>query len=193
MPPRWPTSPSSFRAPRRATRSRSTPASAISGSASCSLWSRSRSPLAYRLVRWRTGDKRNAAGAALAAERRFHLGAVHRSQRIRRMVRHERYRIRQGIVLRSGGDLPAQAQLDHVLALHRHLRLVHRLLCWLPVAGENAISDRRCAAISFIGPLVGALSRSATGWVADRWRARHSVGVRPDDDRRARDSSFPRH
>jgi aldehyde dehydrogenase len=45
-PPRWRTSRSSSRAPRRATRSRSTPGWAISASASCNSWCRSRSPQA---------------------------------------------------------------------------------------------------------------------------------------------------
>ena len=77
--------------------------------------------------------------AAVAAERRLHLGAVHRRQRLRGLVRHERHRLGQGLVRRAVGDLPAQAQLDHVLALHRHLRLVHRLLGGLPAARQDAV------------------------------------------------------
>ena len=121
-----------------------------------------------RLVRRRSGDgcERNAAGAALAAERRLHLGAVHRRQRVRRMVRHERHRLRQGIVLRSGGDLPAQAQLDHVLALHRHLRLVHRLLRRLPAAGQDPVSR----------PSTRCNSSSSDRWSA-RCRARPPAGL----------------
>ena len=47
----------------------------------------------------------------------------------------------------------------------------------------------------FLGPLVGALSRSATGWISDKWGggARHLLGLRPDDDRRARHSLLHRH
>ena len=45
---------------------------------------------------WFGGDPAMVAsgrgGAALAAERRLHLGAVHRGQRFRRLVRHERHR-----------------------------------------------------------------------------------------------------
>ena len=50
------------------------------------------------------------------------------ASRLRRLVRHERHRLGESLVRRAIRDLPAQAQLDHVLALHRHLRLVHRLL-----------------------------------------------------------------
>ena len=102
-----------------------------------------------RLVRRRSGDghQRNADVIAVAAERRLHLGAVHRRQRVRGVVRHERHRFRQGFVRRSGGDLPAQAQLDHVLALYRDLRLLHRLLRRLPAARQDPVPDGRCAAV----------------------------------------------
>ena len=46
----------------------------------------------------------------------------------RGVVWHERHRGRQGLVRRPGRDLQAQAQLADVLAVHRHLRLVHRVL-----------------------------------------------------------------
>ena len=55
------------------------------------------------------------------------------------------------------------------LALHRDLRLVHRLLRGLPAAGEDPVPGGGCLPFVFIGPLVGALSRSATGWVSDKW------------------------
>ena len=51
-----------------------------------------------------------------------------------RLVRDERHRVGQGLLRRAVGDLPAQAQLDHVLALHRDVRLLHRLLGGLPAA-----------------------------------------------------------
>ena len=93
---------------------------------------------------WLGGEPHDGQGgrperAAVAAECRLHLGAVHRRQRLRRLVRHERHRLGQGLVRRAGGDLPAQAQLDHVLALHRHLRLVHRLFGRLPAAHQDAV------------------------------------------------------
>ncbi len=95
---------------------------------------------------WFGGDpatvtQRNADVVAVAAERRFHLGAVHHCQRVRGVVRHERHRLRQGLVRRPGGDLPAQAQLDHVLALYRDLRLLHRLLRRFPAARQDPVSD----------------------------------------------------
>ncbi len=51
----------------------------------------------------------------------------------------------RGLVRRPGGDLPAQAQLDHVLALHRHLRLVHRLFGRLPAARQDPVPGGRFA------------------------------------------------
>ena len=85
-PPRWRTSPSSSRRRRRATRWRSTPGSAISASASCSSWCRS--SITAGVFGWLGGEPvmvadRRAASSALAAERRLHLGAVHRRQRVR--------------------------------------------------------------------------------------------------------------
>ena len=134
-----------------------------------------------RLVRRRSaGRDATGARAALAAERRLHLGAVHRRQRLRRMVRHERHRRDEGIVRRPGGDLPAQAQLDHVLALHRHLRLVHRLFGGLPAAGQDPVPERRRAAIRLhraAGRRAVALGHRLGCRQMGR-RARHLVGVR---------------
>ena len=45
----------------------------------------------------------------------------------------------EGLVCRPVGDLPADAQLDHVLAVHRHLRFVHRLLGGVPAAVEDPV------------------------------------------------------
>ncbi len=109
-------------------------------------------------------------GAALAAERRLHLGAVHHRLDHRGVVRHERPRLGPRLLHRAGRHLRAQAQLDHVLAVHRHLRLVHRLFGGLSAAGQDAV-PRLVDSLQyvFLGPLVGALSRAATGWIADRF------------------------
>ncbi len=71
------------------------------------------------------------------------------------------------------------------------------IMCWLytgtfgsfigysagfPLLAKTQFPNRRDALhFVFIGLRVGALSRSATGWVADNMgrRARHPVGVRP--------------
>ena len=45
----------------------------------------------------------------------------------------------KGVVCRSGGDLQAQAQLADVLAVHRHLRFLHRFLGRFPAAGERPV------------------------------------------------------
>ena len=104
---------------------------------------------------------------AMAAERRLHLGAVHHCG-FRLLVRHERHRFGQGLIRRAGGDLPAPAQLDHVLALHRHLRLLHRVFGRLPAAHQDPVPEVNALQFAFLGPLVGALSRSGTGWLADK-------------------------
>ena len=123
---------------------------------------------------WLGGDPQAATEAsgttqALAAERRLHLGAVHRGVGVRGMVRHERHRRDEGLVRRTGGDLPAQAQLDHVLALYRHLRLVHRLFGGLPAARQDPVPGGRCAA-----------SSSSSGRWSARCRARRPAGCRTD-------------
>jgi hypothetical protein len=83
-----------------------------------------------RLVRRRSADRGRGWQdlAAVAAECRLHLDPVYRRRRLRGLVRHERHRGDEGLVRGAGGDLPAQTQLADVLALYRHLRLVHRLL-----------------------------------------------------------------
>ncbi len=97
-----------------------------------------------RSARWRAADRdpgrRNQPD--LAAERGLHLGSVHHRLRVRSLVRHERCGLCQGILRRPGGDLPPRAQLDHVLALHRNLRLVHRLFRGLSIAGQDRSSPR---------------------------------------------------
>ena len=74
---------SSSRRRRRATRSRSMPGSAISASASCSSSCRWSSPPACSAgsAASRHGQGAGRRSAAVAAERRLHLGAVHRRQR----------------------------------------------------------------------------------------------------------------
>ena len=84
------------------------------------------------------------------------------------------------------------------------------IMCWLytgtfgsfigysagfPLLAKILFPDVDALQFVFLGPLVGALSRSATGWVADRWgggRVTLWVFV-PDDGRRARRPLLPRH
>ena len=101
----------------------------------------------------------------LAAERRLRLGAADRAGGARRVVRHGRPRAGQGVVRGPGGDLHAQAQLDPVLALPRHVRLVHRLRGRLPAAWR-----RRNSPASTRRPMPSSARCSA------RWRGRPAAG-----------------
>ncbi len=67
------------------------------------------------------------------------------------LVRHGRHRDDEGLVHRPVGDLPADAQLDHVLAVHRHLRFVHRLLRGVPAAVEDPVPVGECAVLCLPG------------------------------------------
>ena len=103
--------------------------------------------------------------------------------RHRGLVRHERHRGDEGLVRRSGGDLQAQAQLADVLALYRHLRLVHRLFGGLSAAGQDPVPAGRLAQVHLpraAGRRAVALGdRLAVGSL--RRRPRHLLGVRADD------------
>ena len=91
-------------------------------------------PLASRRRRAVRRVRRRAPGSCSDGTRIWlqnaglHLGAVHCPDRPGGLVRHARHRRRQVVDPRPGGDLPAQAHLVDVLAVHRHVRLVHRLL-----------------------------------------------------------------
>jgi NNP family nitrate/nitrite transporter-like MFS transporter len=67
---------------------------------------------------------------------------------------------------RSSSPAP---QLGDVPALCRHLRQLHRLFRRLPAAVASSPSRRNALQYVFLGPLVGALSRAGTGWLADRF------------------------
>ena len=124
---------------------------------------------------WLGGDPQSATvkdgdDDAVAAERRLRVRAVHRRLRLRRLVRHERHRRRckasfadQSVIFRRA------PQLDHVLALHRHLRLVHRLLGGVPAAVQDALSRRstRCSTRSS-GRSSAPLPALAAGKPSDR-------------------------
>ena len=94
-----------------------------------------------RLARRRSadGDRCRRQDHAVAAERRLRVRAVHCRIGLRGVVRHERHRHHEGLVRRPVGDLHPHPQLDHVLALYRHLRLVHRLLGSVPAAVEDLV------------------------------------------------------
>ena len=120
-----------------------------------------------RLARRRSADRDRGRQdqPALAAERRLHLGAVHRHLHHRGLVRHERHRGDEGLVRRSGGDLQAQAQLADVLALYRNLRFLHRLFGGLPAAGQDPVPAGRIRS-----------SSSSSGRWSARCRARPPAG-----------------
>ena len=171
-PPRWPTSPSSSRRRRRATRWRSTPASAISASASCSSWCRS--SITAGVFGWLGGDpqtvtERSAARTAVAAERRLRLGAVHR-------------RVGAFAAWFGMNDI-ASAKASFADQAVIFQRKHNWIMCWLytgtfgsfigysagfPLLAKTQFPAVNALQYAFLGPLVGALSRSATGWVSDR-------------------------
>ncbi len=92
---------------------------------------------------------------ALDAERGLCLGAVHHPGNHRRLVRHERHRRCEGELPRSGDHLHAVPQLDHVRALHRHFRVVHRLFGGLPPADQTDVPRSERAAIRLPRPACG--------------------------------------
>ena len=102
---------------------------------------------------------------------------------------------RQGLVRRPGGDLHAQAQLAHVLALHRDLRQLHRLFRGLPAARQDAVPGGELAAVR----LPRAARRRAEprrhrlGRRQVRRRARHLLGLHRHDRGGARGDLVPRH
>ena len=197
-PPRCPTSPSSSRGRRRATRSRSMPASAISASASCSSWCRSSS--------------RSACSAGSAAIRQ-------RSPAERRQsplwLQNAGFIWVPFIVASAfaawfGMNDIASAKASFADQAVIFQRKHNWIMCWLytgtfgsfigysagfPLLAKTQFPTVDALPFVFLGPLVGALSRSATGWISDKWGggARHLLGVRPDDGRRARHSLLPRH
>ncbi len=111
-----------------------------------------------------------------------------------RLVRHERHRRGESVLRGAGGDLPAQAQLGHVLALHRDLRLVHRLFGGLPAVGEDAVPGRELAAIRL--PRSPRRRAQPGGDRLDlgqvRRRARHLLDIPADDRRGRRRALLPR-
>ena len=77
---------------------------------------------------------------------------------------------------RDGGRCarsPGPAHLDHVVPLHRHVRLVHRVRLRLRAGAADPVRDRfptpvEAAYLTFLGPLIGSLVRPVGGWLADR-------------------------
>ena len=56
------------------------------------------------------------------------------------------------------------------MALHRHIRLIlNPYSAGFPLLAKTQFPDVNSLPFVFLGPLVGALSRAATGWIADRW------------------------
>ncbi len=98
------------------------------------------------------GGRGRQGGPYLVAERLLHFRALHRGLGFRGVVRHERHRLGQGLLRRTIGDLHPPPQLDHVRALHRHLRLVHRLCRWLPVARQDPVPARQRAGLRLSRP-----------------------------------------
>ena len=88
-------------------------------------------------------------GAASQAERRSRCGCrTPASSGCRSADRRARLLVMNDIAdaratfSRTGGDLSQQAQLAHVLALHRHVRFLHRLLGRLSAPHQEPVSRR---------------------------------------------------
>ena len=67
------------------------------------------------------------------------LGAVHPARDVRRMAVHEQPVLGEGRLRRLGGGAARAAPLAALAALHRHLRLVHRLRERLPEAHRRPV------------------------------------------------------
>ena len=123
-------------------------------------------------------DRRRGRARGLAAERRLRLGAADR--RRRGAARGSGWTTSRRCGRRSTTRRwsSCAAHLDPVLALPRHLRLVHRLRRRLSAAGRDASSPASTStAYAFVGPLLGALARPA-GRLAGRPRRRRARRAR---------------
>ena len=129
------------------------------------------------------GQATESGDVLLPAERRFHSGSVHHCVGLRLLVRDERSRFGQSFLFGAICHLHAHAQLDHVLALYRDVRLVHRLLSGVSAADQHALSGRERAANRLPRSPCGrpfALA-DGMGFGPLRRRARDTGGIRADD------------
>ena len=102
-----------------------------------------------------------------------------------RVALHGQPVVRQGRLRRLRRRAARTAPVAHVAALHRHLRLVHRVRERLPEAHRRSVpgvllDPGRQAAVSlaFLGALIGSLARPYGGRLADRFGgSRVTVGA----------------
>jgi MFS family permease len=137
----------------------------------------------------RAGAGRGRRRADLDAERRLRVGAADPDRDGGGLVGDERHPERQGILRRSGGDLPAGAHLADVLALHRHVRDLHRHVSGVPAAVAAGLPGGERAQLRLHGAARGGCL--ARGHRLDLGQVRrgagHLLGVR------GADRGHPRH
>ena len=197
-PPRWRTSRSSSRRRRRATRSRSTPVSAISASASCSSWCRS--SITAGVFGWLGGEpvtvRRERGRAPLWLQNAGFVWVP--------------FIAASAFAAWFGMNDIASAKASFAEQAVIFQRKHNWLMCWLytgtfgsfigysagfPLLAKTQFPEVNALPFVFLGPLVGALSRSATGWVSDKYgggRVTFWVFV-VHADRRRRRPLLPRH
>ena len=168
-PLRWPTSASSFRGPRRAMHSRSMRASAISASAPCNSWCRLLSPprcLGRSAARGRSPRR----AAALFVQNAGFIWVP--------------FIVASAFMAWFGMNDLATAKASFAEQSVIFTRSHNWIMCWLytgtfgsfigfsaafPLLTSTQFPHVNVLQIAFLGPLVGALSRSLTGWVSDRF------------------------
>ena len=183
-PPRWPNI--SLLLPegaRRATRWRSMPASAISASASCSSSCRSSSPPACSAGSAANRSHREGTGGTCRSGCRTPASSGCRSSQPRAFA--------AWFGMNDIASAKASFAEQAVIFQRKH----NWIMCWLytgtfgsfigysagfPLLAKTQFPEVDALQLAFLGPLVGALARSVTGWVAGqvRRRPRHLLGVR---------------
>ena len=189
---RWPTSRSSFPRPRRAVRWPSTQAWEISGSASCSsscLWQSPRGVLAGS-----AGHRRRATQAGVTTTLWLQNAGFVFVPFIVASASAAWFGMNDIATMKASfadhSVILAPAQLDHVLALYRHVRLLHWLLGGFPLLSKILFPGVNALAYAFLGPLVGALARALAGKPCDRFGgARSRLGLRCHEPRNRAASS----
>ena len=117
-------------------------------------------------------------GAQVWLQNGLHLGPVRRRVHPRGVVRDARPGEREGLVPRAGGGLRAEAQLAHVLAVRRHLRLVHRVLREPAAAHQDPVRWDRSDPVRVPRPAGGRACPAGGGWLSDKlWRRASRSGT----------------
>ena len=161
-PPAWPTFRSSIRTGRRASRSDSNAAGGNIGVSTVQLLV----PLIIGCS-WVNLGAIEPSGRPVSRERGPHVASADRAGHLRRLEVHG-----QPLLVALEPERPArhrapQAHVDHGVALHRHVRLVHRVLGRVSAPLKTQFPEH-AANLAFLGPLVGSLARPLGGRIADK-------------------------